>query len=479
MAGAPLLRPDFWEILRPALQPARAAGLAYLDSPRYASVTDERKYDESNEGWPLVVTSDIFAKGPPDWRQMFSTKPGRFAQVVVEDVPELAASMRAAIELAEDDHEFGQRLSYLHEPGDAERRRFAELEFTFIVGDILGRAEALGIEDEEGLRDLYRQIERGRFSDELEGDVLVPLVLTTFEAEQPVHLMDTFWLEPLSEEMHRARALSRSESAVSPLIAAAATHAVVQRDAKFPNVMYPPSFRRGQEPVPVPLETVHRVLECIHIVTGKKSGYAQVAVRSDRWVSWSGWVGDLPHVWRAAAIRAYPDDFEFGWLQPKEPISDAELTEIAAATKTLSASPKNVKLAARRCYRSTFRADIEDEILDATIGIEALLSADRDELTHRMSQRAAAALADEFRAEAIYDILKQLYGQRSTIVHGATPKNSIVQVGDSQMGTNHIGVFLLRVLLRNYLNAEKPWTPTSLDAMILRRIGREEDEAQE
>jgi hypothetical protein len=137
-----------------------------------------------------------------------------------------------------------------------------------------------------------------------------------------------------------------------------------------------------------------------------------------------------------------------------------------------------VQIAARRCFRSTFRADIEDEILDATIGIEALLSHGRDELTHRMSQRAAAALAGKFRSDAIYEILKQVYTQRSQIVHGSTPKNSKVRFGDSEYWTNHMGVFLLRELLRSHLLADEPWTPTSLDALIIERLGRVEPDDQ-
>ncbi len=404
---------------------------------------------------------------------MFSLKPGKFSNVVVEEVPELAESMRCAIERAEQDQEFATGLSYLWHIEDPERRHlYMAMDFLSIIGMILGRAEALGIEDEAGLLDLYLQVERGRFERELTGDVVVPLVMTAFETTEPVHLIDSYWLEPMDESLHRTRALNMLHNdAVSPWIAAAATHAIVQRNSTFPNSMWPPDLRRGPTPAPVPLETVDRILECLHIATGKKSGYAQIVVRSDNWVSSSGWLGDLPHVWRAATVKAYPDDFDGGWLRPKEPITADEVSEVASMVAALEGSPTNVRLAARRCFRSTFRADIEDEILDATIGIEALLSHGRDELTHRMSQRAAAALATEFQPNIIYELLKQVYSQRSQIVHGSTPKNSKVRLADSEFGTNHIGVLLLRRLLRNYLLASEPWTPKSLDSLILERLG--------
>lgn len=470
------MKPDLWRIISSTLAGARAAGRAYLESGRYIDEVDGREYRENDQGWPLVLADRTFAKGPANWRSMFSGEPGRFARVLVDDVPALKQATQAVLELATEDAEVAVGLSFLHGVADKDRQASdLKSEFLTVVGDILGRAEALDVHDEEGLFDLYLQVERGRFATELTGDVFVPLVLTAFDTIEPVQLLDGLWLQPMNEGLQRARALNWIQSdAVSPYIAAAATHAIVFRDCNFPNTMWPPQFQRGVDRAPIALEAVDRVLETIHIVTGKKTGYAQIAVQSDAWVSWRGWIGDLPHVWRATSIKAYPDDFEGGWLRPKEPISESEVAEVAVALKSLTASPRNVLLAARRCFRSTFRSDIEDEIIDATIGVEALLSNERDELTHRMSQRAAAVLAEEFRADAIYAILKQVYSQRSQIVHGSRPKNSKVRVGDSEFWTNHMGVFLLRQLLRSYLLADDPWTPASLDALILERLGRAE-----
>lgn len=468
------IRPDFWELLQPALTAARAAGREYLETNRYAERIDAREYRESDQGWPLVVADRIFTKGPPNWRSMFSRKPGQLAQVLVHDVAELKQGMDAAVALADGDAQFADGLSYLHHVKDREQRTsYLESEFLSIVGDILGRAEALNISDEDELFDLYLQVEKGRFAPKLTGDIIIPLVLTTFESTEPFQLWDDIWLEPLDEATHRARALDYNQNdSASPLVAAAATHAIVQRGQRFQNTTWPPQIRREAEPAPIHLGPVDRILESIHIVTGKQSGYAQILVRSESWVSWRGWIHDLPHIWRAVTTKAYPDNFDGGWLEPKEPISATQLDEISRLFAALESSPNNVKLAARRCFRSTFRTDIEDEILDATIGIEALLSLGRDELTHRMSLRAATALAGEFRADAVYEILKQVYSQRSQIVHGSTPKNSKVRLGDSEYWTNHMGVFLLRHLLRSYLLADSPWTPAALDALMIERLGR-------
>lgn len=458
-----------------ALEPARAAGRSYIESKRYVPTVDMPKYQESNEGWPLVTGGRIGSTrdGPPDWTSIFSRQVGQLSCVLVEDVPELAQSMRSTVDLAKSNRRFAEFLSFLWDIDDFERRNhYAEYEFLVIVGEILGRAEALGTTAAEDLFDLYLQIERGRTEKVLVGDIVVPLVLTTFANVEPVQFADNLWLESIDEPEQRSRALDAFHTdAVSPWVAAAATHAIVWRGATFANTAWPPRFRKGEVESPVALDIFNRVVECIHIATGKKSGYAQILVRSENWVA-RGWSGDLPPIWKAAAVKAYPDEMDGGWLKPKDPISKSQLLDIQTMFTSLEASPKNVRLAARRCLRSTFRTDIEDEILDATIGIEALLTKGRDELTHRMSQRASAALADEYSPIAMYNLVKQVYAQRSAIVHGSVPKNSTVTIGDATFSTSHIAVLLLRLLLRSYLLSEDPWTPDDLDSLILERLGR-------
>lgn len=89
-----------------------------------------------------------------------------------------------------------------------------------------------------------------------------------------------------------------------------------------------------------------------------------------------------------------------------------------------------------------------------------------------MSQRAAAALAEEYPPGNIYALLKQVYGQRSTIVHGNTPKSSTIKLGDRTFPASHVAILLLRLLLRSYLLSENPWTPESLDELVLERMER-------
>lgn len=466
------IKPRLWEIVQPALTPSRLAGQKHLASKRYAAREEVREYRESDQGWPLVVGDRLVLSGQPKWRSMFSLTTSQFSQVLAGDVPELETAMRLAVSLSRDDNEVGEGISFWYRHEDTDKRdHYLKVDFLSMIGDILGRAEALGIDDDDRLFDLYLEVERGRFSPTLAGDVVMPLVLTTFETETPVHLVDSFWIEPLGVPEHRARALSSlTNGPVSPHIAAAATHAVVKRNCEFNNISWPPDFRLGSGKSPVPLDSFEQILQSIYVVTGQKTGYAQIYVRPDGWVPWTGWVGSLPTVWNAVTEKGYPDDFEGGWLRPMERISDRDTADIVTAATTLSRSPNNVQIAARRCARSMYRDDYEDEVLDAAIGVEALLSNGRDELTHRMSQRAAVALAASFPPDVIYNLVKQVYGQRSRIVHGSKVKEMTVKLGDSSASTNHMAVFLLRELLRNYLVGGEAWTPEALDELIIERL---------
>lgn len=352
MAQEPI-RPDLWELVKSALAPTRQAGRNYINSGRYVPNLDLPKYKENDQGWPQVVSERTILSddGPPDWTMLFSRDAGTGSYVLIDSVPELAEGTQRIVEMCKADPVLGLGLSFLWEVmgDDPDRRdKYVQYDFLGIVENILGRAEAVGIEDEDGLTDLYLQVERGRFSDTLAGDVVVPLVLTAFAFDESVNLMDNIWLERLDEPMQRARAMDwRFHDEVSPWVAAAATHAVVMRDVTFKNTAWPPRLRKGEEQSPVPLDDVDRFVESLQIVTGKDSGYAQVLVRPRDWVV-NGWRHDLPPVWEALTLRAYPEEMNNGgWRRQRDHVSAEEVSKVAVMMPRLKQSPKNVLLAAR------------------------------------------------------------------------------------------------------------------------------------
>lgn len=468
-----LLRPDLWELLLPGLLAARAAGRTYTETAGYVPRQSLTVYQENDAGWPHTTADRLSTgtKGALDWSELFGLKEGRLTHLLVADIPDLASSLREIGRRAIADGELLQGLSMLAPRMDVDERR-EQVEFEtlrFLVGEILNRADAIGAETEDEVRRIYVELEQSRFAAKLSGDVVVPLIAVTFDLHEPLQICSDSWIEPLTEADHRARALPWSgQGAVNPWVAAGATHAVVTRGVHFTNTVnhllrmprVPPEFATG---------IVESVAEAIDIVAEQTTGYAQVLVRPHGWAD--SWTEDLPPLWSAWTGRAYPEELnDRRWDKSFEPITAVDTDQIARISQSLISAPNNVRIAARRCRRVSFRDDAEDRLLDAAIGLEALLGKEPDALTHRLAQRAAAALADLLPPENTYSLAKQFYGVRSKVAHGATPKRTTCRLGEREWSAVGVGRFLLRELLKSRLLAEDPWDPESLDTKMLRAV---------
>ena len=474
-----LLRPDLWKLLLPAIKAARKAGRDYAGSGRYVPRQTLTKYEQNDAGWPQVTSDRIL--GPKsdlmDWSDLFGFKEGGGTTILISDVPELAGAVREISGRAMEDDALLRgvsRLAQLDGPESFEETR-EQVEFEAVrtlIGRILNRADAVGAETDEGLRSIYQQIERARFSEKLTGDVIVPLVAASFDADEPLHIDGNAWIEPLTEADHRVRALSWIQQDVSPYVAAAATHAVVLRDVQFTNQVH--TLPRSREwPSEISTDLAHAVAEAVYIVTEIPTGFAQILVRPRDWAA--DWTQDLPPLWSAWTGRAYPEDLnDREWAKERTPIQATESDEIVRIAKALKTADKKVAIAARRCRRTSFRDDLEDVILDLAIGIEALVGKETDALTHRMAQRAAIALADDLPPANTYSLVKQFYSIRSKIAHGDSPKKWTVMLGDEEFSATWTGRYLLRSLLRSVLLADKPWDASSLDERMLERLERPE-----
>ncbi|MGV9867245.1 hypothetical protein [Rhodococcus koreensis] len=474
-----LLRPDLWELLLPAIKAARKAGRDYAGSGRYVPRQALTEYKQNDAGWPQTTSDRAFAPKSDllDWGNLFGSREGVGTTILISDVPGLAESVREISRRAMEDDGLLCGVSLLAPHLDAEdtNKRREQVEFEtlrMLIGRILNRADAVEAETDAELRSIYQQIERARFSKTLTGDVIVPLVAASFDADEPFHIDGNAWIEPLTKADHRVRALSWIQQDVSPYVAAAATHAVVLRDVQFTNQVHTLSIGR-EWPPEISADLAHAVAEAVYIVTEIPTGFAQILVRPRDWAD--DWEQDLPPLWSAWTGRAYPEDLnDREWAKARTPIPATEIDEIVRIAKALKTADKKVAIAARRCRRTSFRDDLEDVILDIAIGIEALVGKETDALTHRMAQRAAIALADDLPPANTYSLLKQFYGIRSKIAHGDSPKKWTVKLGENEFSAIWTGRYLLRSLLRSLLLADKPWDASSLDERMLERLGRPE-----
>jgi hypothetical protein len=467
------IRPDLWQVTLQAARGARAKGLEHIASGKYFPKKDVPRYESNEHGWSTTTSRDLIDRrdSPPNWHYMFGTKPGPFAAISYDDVPELKHAAEKIRDVAMADEQLARGISLLAggERDPEARARQIEFEYIRFVADLIGRAEATGVTSDEQLLDIYLLLERARFSEELRGDLVVPIALTPLDLPTPLNIADGVWIEPLDQAMQRARAVSHLEAGGKfALVIAAATHAVAIRDVIIPNGN---RLLRIVGQVELDLTSVDRLIQCLHIASGRDTGYAQVLVRPSGWAD--AWVHDLPAVLKVSTLHRYPEKFDDGaWNKPQALINRADIERIPRLFSALHAAPANVQLAARRAMRAVMRSDDEDKTLDATIGIEALLLANnaRDEMTHRMAQRAAAALAPDYPPEGIYPLIKKVYEHRSAIVHGRTRRQSTINIGDEAYPAQDVAGILLRLLLMNWLQADEPWTPEILDRRLLRSL---------
>lgn len=102
-------------------------------------------------------------------------------------------------------------------------------------------------------------------------------------------------------------------------------------------------------------------------------------------------------------------------------LTRADCTEIKRIFKALNSDlPPSVQLALRRMNLSITREAIEDQIVDAVVGLEALYLPEGDaELSYRLAIRSAAHQeANPKKRMEIFNKTKRLYEIRSKIVHG-------------------------------------------------------------
>lgn len=433
------------------------------------------RMDTSMSGWPLCLQREMLKEvdgDPHDWVRMLQSSGVGRAPIDISDSPSLQGAVSSILELAEADsavRDLLSRIAAVWSDDQEKQRQQVEYELLMLIGNLIGQAVATGVETDEDLRELYAQIERGRTDTELRGDLVVPLALTAFRTDQVHEVVPGVELTPIDLATQQARAPHWvGTGRASPYVIAAATHALVIRDVTVPNAAWGLQMVRGT--AAVDLGAVDDFIAAITVCTGRASGYTQILLRSGNWAT--EFCHGLPALWLIETFSEYPPSYDdAAWNQPPRYIEDEQLPELFEVFAALRGGPRNIKLSARRLRRSTLRTDSEDEIIDAVIGIEALLGEGRTELVHRISQRAALVLAERLPAEQTYALIKGVYAQRSTLVHGGLPKKGTVAIGEHEVAAEDVAVNLLIMLLHELLLSAELTSPESMDKAILARIG--------
>jgi len=194
-------------------------------------------------------------------------------------------------------------------------------------------------------------------------------------------------------------------------------------------------------------------------VTGYPTGYAQLIARPLGWAD--GYTANLIPVHKAS-VRNYPPSFEEGrWNEAVPTVNTSQMAEISelylklrdgfAEKRWNSKGEKRISVAIRRLNLSSMRTNIEDSVLDAMIGLEALLSDGNQEMTHKVAMRMAGLYKISALTKSLLALqeMKHLYQIRSTIVHGGTvDKDQTLRRDGQKIGVADAAIEHLRMALK-------------------------------
>lgn len=373
-------------------------------------------------------------------------------------------------------HEIGKKLWYSNHEG--------EMVFSdFVVDQIVNSAvekylHRHGVDapvDPMGRGLILKPLMQGVVGSSHKLTLMVPIALTKFDFRH-YRLSDTAYLMRIPEglQLSRGRMQVLGSGASEPVVHAA-THAFVSNGwtmdvDKVVDVWNSLSLVSQNE-----LDAVDEFLGALRVVTGVKTGYAQVL-----WVP-RGWAldyyCDLPPL-NGVTIRQYSGEFDdFGWKREPPSISIKEMESVCRVYKELSGSKnEKIRLALARLNSCLTRVNPSDAVLDATIGLELLLGDDQNQsLAYKLRLRAAALSwldASAGSAVDISDKVKKVYTARSEIVHGLTPKRK-KKIGDnhsfSRDDDRQLAAQLLSFVLRVLLAHPDYLEPSKIDSGLILR----------
>lgn len=302
--------------------------------------------------------------------------------------------------------------------------------------------------------DLYCELEAGYLWDRLPIVIVVPIVLTHFDAAN-FQLSGTTGIIELSEEVQLARMPSRDSPTMSAneVVLGAATHAFILANYEMANPTgdpYPEHDNLGWYPT-VPID---QFFDALRVVTGLDTGYAQLFLMPRQ-----GWANsfsrDLPSILCGPAVRRYPDHFDdFGWLEKREPVTTDQLSEVGEVLAALDQGGQSLQLAASRLSAAMLREKEDDKILDLLIGLEAALGdKSKTEMTFKLALRTAAILAGVAPEEAgvIFGNVKKLYAYRSAVAHGdrkRADQRRTIELDGELVAVSDIAIRYLRNVIR-------------------------------
>lgn len=297
----------------------------------------------------------------------------------------------------------------------------------------------------------YREIERGILHTDLEVDLVVPILALSFDFESRWLDDQRVGIVRMSNEFQEARFLDQQlDIKVPSAVTGCSSHAFVIKGRRIKNDGFLQVWHEAQTLVKKEISLINSIFGLLKAATGYATGYSQFVLLPLMWAH--RYLAHLPVV-ISESVRAYPTAFDDGvWLATPPVVPSNQLDSIAEILTTSSTfTNRRMKLANSRLNSCMLRENLEDKILDACIGLEALFSdSGKQEMTHKLALRIAA-VSRYFEQGGcpkrdIFAAVKKIYSLRSSIAHGesGSSKDATVTVDGIEYLTVDFAIDLLR-----------------------------------
>lgn len=326
----------------------------------------------------------------------------------------------------------------------------------------------------DNFSEIYLPIDNSIYFEELPVSFYIPILFLKFDFDS-FQINDTISIVKLDEILQLSRIdVSTYSENITEALLSSATHALVLENYRLPNDNKYINSRILSDLQAYPLEIINYFFNALRMVIDHPTGYAQVLSKPINWAY--GYTADLIK-FNGVSTKAYPHEFNnYYWLQPNIPsISLEELRSVATIYNGLKDQEnKKLQLACKRLESCYLRNDDRDIIIDAVIGLEALLSdSDKGELTHKLSMRIAFLLQisslNQSKLE-VFKNMKYIYSYRSLIVHGDSKweKKRIISIDNQDsILTADLAVMYLKECIIIILNNKEYLNASMIDEKII------------
>lgn len=250
--------------------------------------------------------------------------------------------------------------------------------------------------------------------------IVIPIAIVPFEFDR-LKISNRAYIMKMDDVFQLSRARVRNHgSGAHKNVVDAATHAFVLTGWQFNDIDDYYDIQRSMSSLDAfPKKEINTLFAALRLATGYGTGYAQLIYWPRGWAC-NYTAGLLPL--SGTTVRQYPQDFDnFGWNKKFDTLTKADAKSIGQLyTALLECEQPQIGIAIKRLNSCYLRDNDEDTIIDACIGLEALLSdGDGNEMTHKLALRLAALkkLNNEDAAQTFKEV-KNIYAVRSSIVHG-------------------------------------------------------------